>query len=168
MKALISTSVILSVLFFNSAMGQQQSLAASWGLFVYPSEGQTADQQGLDEFECYTWGKQTTGIDPLAPPGQQQAAQVQQQDPAGTAAAGALRGAATAYLIADVTDHDTSDAAAVGAVMGARRGRASAKARNQQAQQSAQQQQQQAAQEQTQMFKNAFSACMEGRKYTVK
>jgi hypothetical protein len=36
------------------------------------------------------------------------------------------------------------------------------------AQQQAQQQQQQAGNQQAQTFRNAYSACMEGRKYTVK
>jgi hypothetical protein len=159
-------SAVLGIVLPGIALTQQQSVAASIGMFVYPSGGQTPEQQSKDEQECYAWAKQTSGIDPAAPaPGP---AQVEQQDTAGAAAGGALRGAARAAVIADIADEDTSEWAAAGAVAGASRGARSARARNAQATQQAQQQQQQAAQQQTQTFKNAFSACVEGRNYTIK
>ena len=33
---------------------------------VYPSKGQSAQQQAQDTTECQTWAKQTTGVDPVA------------------------------------------------------------------------------------------------------
>ena len=39
-------------------------LAASLGLSVYPSKGQSKEQQAKDEQECYQWAKEQTGIDP--------------------------------------------------------------------------------------------------------
>ena len=44
-----------------------QGLGASFGLIVYPSDGQAASQQAKDEGECYAWGKTTTGVDPANP-----------------------------------------------------------------------------------------------------
>src|SRR4051812_13094782 len=34
----------------------------------YPAKKQSAQQQSKDTAECKTWAKQTTGIDPAAPP----------------------------------------------------------------------------------------------------
>ncbi|HEY1898760.1 MAG TPA: DUF6515 family protein [Steroidobacteraceae bacterium] len=39
---------------------------ASTQLFVYPRNGQTADQQAKDKYECHTWGVGQTGFDPTA------------------------------------------------------------------------------------------------------
>ena len=39
-------------------------LASGLGLSVYPSKGQTKDQQAKDEKECYQWAGEQTGIDP--------------------------------------------------------------------------------------------------------
>ena len=44
------------------------SPAKSIGLFAYPKNQQSADQQLKDENECFASGKQQTGIDPKAPP----------------------------------------------------------------------------------------------------
>src|SRR4051812_8779146 len=37
------------------------------GVIVYPAKNQTAQQQSVDESECYNWAKSNTGIDPQAP-----------------------------------------------------------------------------------------------------
>ena len=42
----------------------QQSLATSFGVFVAPTKGQSAEQQGKDESECYNIAKQAVGTDP--------------------------------------------------------------------------------------------------------
>ena len=42
---------------------------AGLDVFVYPSKGQTKDQQEQDEFACYKWGKEQTGFDPTRPAG---------------------------------------------------------------------------------------------------
>ena len=44
------------------------SPAKSIGMFAYPKNQQSADQQLKDENECYASAKQQTGIDPQAPP----------------------------------------------------------------------------------------------------
>lgn len=61
------TVVMLSMITAFSSTGfAQQSLSSSLGLVPYPSKGQSAEQQGKDEGECYGWAKQQTGIDPTA------------------------------------------------------------------------------------------------------
>jgi hypothetical protein len=166
MKTTTTLLATLGALLLGTASAQQP-LSSSLGLWVYPSAGQTANVQAVDESECYTWAKGTTGIDPqnpTAPP----PAEVPQTSTGGAAVAGAVRGAVRGTVVADVTDHDRGDYQAAGAIMGAARGARAAQQRNAQAQQQAQQQQQQGMQQQVTTFKNAFSACIEGRKYTVK
>jgi hypothetical protein len=43
------------------AIGQAQAKP-----IVYPSKGQSPQQQQKDEGECYVWAKNSTGIDPAA------------------------------------------------------------------------------------------------------
>jgi hypothetical protein len=128
---------------------------------VYPAKGQSAQQQGRDDGECYVWAKQSTGIDPasLAPP-------AQATGPAtggGERAQGAARGAVGGLAIGAIAG-DASQGAAVGAVVGTmaggRRARQNQDAQNQQAQ--AQHQQQ------INTFYRAYGACMEGRGYTIR
>jgi len=80
------------------------SPAQNIGMFAFPKNGQTADQQLKDESDCYGMAKQRTGLDPQkpAPAGptaeQVQAAQKQAAENAdqvkGARVAGAARGAA--------------------------------------------------------------------------
>jgi hypothetical protein len=158
---------VSTVLAFSSAYAQSPSVAASLGVSVYPSNGQTREQQSADESECYAWAQQSTGVDPSNPAAPAQAAPAPQGSVAGAAATGAFRGAAKGYLLAEVTDNDTGDAARAGAVVGASRGARSTAARNQNAQAQAKQQQEQQTEARMQSFKNGFSACMTGRKYTA-
>ncbi len=34
-------------------------------LYVYPAKGQSKQQQKKDEFDCYQWAQEQSGIDPL-------------------------------------------------------------------------------------------------------
>lgn len=146
----------------------QQSVASSLGLFVYPSGGQAADKQATDEQECYDWASQTTGIDPSSPPASERPAAAAQEDTAQAAAATGMRSAARNVLIANATDNDWEEAAAIGLVFGSSRGAKHSRARNAQAQKEAVAQQQQASTQQVDQFKKAFSACIEGRDYTIR
>jgi hypothetical protein len=38
--------------------------------YIYPRNGQTAEQQSADRFECHSWAKTQTGFDPIQPPAQ--------------------------------------------------------------------------------------------------
>ncbi len=82
--------ILLGMAFAAGASAQAQppatqSLSSSLGVVVFPAKGQSAQQQGQDEGECYAWSKGQTGIDPMAPPPAaapppQQAAAQQQKD----------------------------------------------------------------------------------------
>lgn len=155
--------------------------AAAQGLIIYPAKNQSAEQQSKDESECQAWAKKNTGIDPLAlasaasqtPPVAAQKA----PPPGGQRVRGAARGAAGGAVVGAIAG-DAGKGAAIGAAAGTvaggarkRREEAQVAAENQQAQAQAQQQAQaQSAGTQAQLatFNKAYSACLEGRGYTVK
>jgi hypothetical protein len=134
-------------------------------LYVYPSKGQSKQQQKEDEFECYKWAMEQSGIDPLNPPKVEAAPQ--ETGPTGGAVIGAAKGAAGGAAIGAIAG-DAGKGAAIGAVAGAIGGRRQGK--QAQAQQNQQAQAQTAAKEQEikDSFKKAFTVCIEGKGYTVK
>jgi outer membrane protein with glycine zipper len=135
------------------------------GVFVYPARNQPPIQQQTEEAECYGWAQKQTGIDPTAPPPPPPAPEQKTAD--GSALKGAAVGAAAGTAIGAIAG-DTGEGAAIGAVAGALRGRRVKKQKDKQEQQAHQQQvaAQQAHVQDT--FKKAYSACLEGRGYTVK
>jgi hypothetical protein len=158
---------------------QQKTLAASMNVYVFPTTGQTAQQQSTDEASCYDWAVQNTGSDPFAlqkqsEQQQQQADQAQQQiaqSGKGAGAVGAVGGAAAGALIGEIAGHDAGAAAGWGALAGAviaRRRTAHAKAEASQEVEQQNQQAQQATAEQIENFKKAFSVCLEAKEYMVK
>lgn len=137
--------------------------------FVYPQNGQSAEQQKQDEYECHAWAVQQTGYDPTA------AAQAAPAQPAQTSAAAqpgsGLRGAAKGAVLGGVIgaiDDDAGKGAAIGATAGAVAGRS--QSRRQQAQQQTQSQEQAAAQGQGQQdaYLRAKATCLEAKGYSVK
>ncbi|WP_144148841.1 YMGG-like glycine zipper-containing protein [Paraburkholderia sp. BCC1884] len=126
---------------------------------VYPAHGQSPQRQSSDDGACYAWAKQNTGIDPAvvaqAPP--------PPSGPNGSRMRGAARGAATGAIIGDVSGNDAGHGAAVGATAGAVAG--GARNRRQQAAQAQNAQVNQQAAMST--YWRAYSACMQGKGYTV-
>ncbi len=173
----------------TAAPGLEWSPARSIGMYAYPKNKQTTDQQLKDESECYGSAKQNSGVDPqalvpVAPSADaQQAAQQQAAKQAGSdvgkgrtvkgAAGGAAGGAAIGAIAGDA-----GKGAAIGATVGAMSGRrqqrmAENQAKQQAAQKTAQAQQQGQSQANAQhqaaldSFKRAFAACIDARGYSV-
>ncbi len=142
-----------------------KSPASSLGVYVYPRKNQDRLQQQKDEGECFAWAKEQTGIDPNAPPDSSSKQQV--QAPKGGAARGAARGAAGGTVVGAITG-EPGEGAAAGATVGAIRGRRAQKKAEKQAEQQAKANAQAAQQQKMGTFRNAFSACMDGRQYSVK
>lgn len=182
MKYTIIAAVAIAGLLLLPVMAQDsggsKSLAATIGVYVFPAEGQTAEQQSMDEVECYNWAVGQTGTDPfdLSKQAEAQAqaaadAQAQiDQSGQGAGAKGAVGGAAAGAVVGAIAG-DTGKGAAIGAGAGliaGRRGarRAKSDASDQVDKQS--QQAQQATQEQLDNFKKAFSVCLEAKDYMVK
>jgi hypothetical protein len=180
-NGLVFAIVFLASVSFAAAQStpgqtQQKSLSSTMNVYVFPTEGQPAEQQSKEEAECYQWAVQNTGVDPFdlqkqAQQQQQQADQAQAEiDQAGQGAGvkGAVGGAAVGAIIGEIASDDAGKGAAYGAAGGAiiarRRTRhAKAEASEQVEQQS--QQAQQATAEQIENFKKAFSVCLEAKDY---
>lgn len=130
--------------------------------FVYPAQGQSADQQATDEAECSAWATQQTGVDPSqAAPQAASAGGSTGRDVVGGAATGAALGA-----IGGLIGGNTGKGAAIGAGVGAAGGLFNSIGRErhqEQAQQQANAQHQAALQD----FYRARNACLTGRGYTV-
>lgn len=129
--------------------------------FAYPMKGQTPEQQQEDHFACYAWAKQQTGVDPtlLSPTTTAQSAQQGQ----------VLRGAARGSLLGVVggaIGGNVGEGAAIGAGVGALGG-LFRRHDQQQQQQQAQAQANAAEQERLQTYYRAWTACMQGRGYSV-
>jgi hypothetical protein len=164
------------------------SAAQKIGMFAYPRNNQSHDQQLTDEYACYTQVEQQTGINPdAAAPSGPSAAQVQAAEQQAAANApqaqggrvrGAAKGAAGGAMVGAITGN-AGRGAAVGATVGTVRGGRKQRQANEQSQQQAAQSagaqaQQQANQakaaynKQMDTFKRGFSACMDARGYSVK
>ena len=137
-------------------------------MFIYPSHGQSPQQEQSDRGQCYAWAVQQTGFNPAS-------AQVAGGPPpqAGPPQGGLFRGAAGGAgmgAIGGAIGGNTGEGAAIGAAAGGLFGlmRRRRWEEQQQFQQSSYMQQQQNALNQARgSFNQAFAVCMTGRGYTV-
>jgi len=163
--------------FYQCALGQQaptlpdtskmtyNQISGAMKLYVFPSKEQSKQQQKEDEFACYKWAVEQSGIDPLNLP-KVEAAPVQ-SGPTGAAVKGAAKGAAAGAAVGAITG-DAGEGAGVGAVAGGVAGRRQGKKAQAQANQQSQAQASGKEQETKDSFKKAFSVCIEGKGYTIK
>jgi len=133
-------------------------------LMIYPKGGQSAEQQEKDKLECYSWAKNESGFDPMAPPTATEAPP-QQQAPRGGVVRGAARGAALGAIIDDSSEGARTGAKAGAAIGGMRR--ADQKRSAAQAQAQWEQEQQQIYAEKRNRYNRAYSVCLEARDYSV-
>jgi len=137
-------------------------LATAQELYVYPNQGQAKDQQEKDEFDCYRYGRDETGFDPMAVPTATEAPPEQKGSVLGGAARGALLGAAVGAVAGD-TSKGAAYGAAGGGVMGGMRKNSSKKKQDQW-----EQEQSQNYARNRNNYNRAYAACLEGRGYTVR
>ena len=183
MKKIVIVAVLALLVPQLSTRAQTQppsskTLAATMNVYVFPTDGQLADEQSVDEAKCYQWAVQNTGTDPFelgkqleqqqkdAEAAKKQASQATQ----GSAVRGAAGGAAAGALIGAIAGN-AGKGAAIGATSGAVLNRGRAKSAEAQTQQKVEQQSsstQKATAEQIGNFKKAFSVCLEAKKYMVK
>jgi len=143
-------------------------------VYFYPKEGQTAEQQSRDHYECYTWAVKQTGFDPgqSAIPTDQRVRVVPMPPPGHDTATLAVAGAVLGALIGG--PRHALGGALIGASGGIIAGAASDSARQESARQ---REEAYAAQdlarntelaEKASVFRQAMSACLEGRGYSVR
>lgn len=165
-------ALVLSELLCGPALAQQ--------LIIYPSQGQSQEQQDKDRYECHTWAVQQSGFDPsvatAAAPPPAAPPPPAAQAPEGGLLRGAARGAAVGAVGGAILG-DAGKGAAAGAATGALFGgfRRHDQRRQQAAEQEAYRQQEAQIQAQQQAggsagrdtYNRAMRACLEGRGYTV-
>ena len=159
-KSLSAVAVLLSLL--PGALLAQE-------LFVYPTKGQSAEQQEQDKFQCYSFAKGQTGFDPMAPP-TTSTAPPPAEAPQGGVARGGLRGAlggAAIGAIAGDTKQGLKIGAASGALVGGMR-RSDQKRREEHNRQQWEQQEVANYSQNRNNYNRAYAACLEGRGYSVK
>lgn len=135
-------------------------------LIVYPAKGQSAQQMDKDKGECTAWAKQQTGVDPVAL-AQKSTTQPPPAAPKGERLKGAARGAAAGAVVGEIANDDAGKGAATGAAVGVVAGGAKQR-QTAKAQQQTQQQQQTQTKQSLDKYNKAYSACLEGKGYTVK
>lgn len=140
-------------------------------LFVYPAQGQSQEQMERDKFACHQFARDSSGFDPMQQPSTTSPAPAQPEGSvAGGAGKGALIGGLGGAAVGAVAG-DTGKGAAIGAIGGGLFGGMRSSNQQSQARQSRQQwEQQQAAQSAANWdnYNRAYSACLEGRGYTVR
>jgi len=160
---LLVTIMTLSGFFTDLSFGQD--------LVIFPAKGQTPEQMEKDKYDCYTWAKKETGVDPMQQQPAAQAPAAQPQGPQGERIKGAARGAAVGAVVGQIANDDAGKGAAAGAAGGTMVGgiKTRQNRRNQaQAQQQQVQQQNAATDQKLSTYNRAYSACLEGKGYTVK
>jgi hypothetical protein len=153
-KTLRAVCTIALIVIAIDAIAQSKPIA-------YPAKGQSAQQQQSDDGACYSWAKSNTGIDPATA----SAAPPQQSGPAvggGERVGGAARGAAGGAVVGAITG-DAGKGAAIGATAGTMAGGMRAR-QNKRAQNANAQAQSQGAMS---TYYRAWSACMQGRGYSI-
>ncbi len=130
-------------------------------LMIFPNADQSAEQQEQDKFACYTWAKDQSGFDPMAPPTATEPPP-QQKAKKGGVGRGLVRGAAVGAIAGDA-----GKGAAAGAAIGGMR-RQDQKRKEAAARQQWEQEQVRIYTENRNRYNRANAACLEGKNYTVR
>ncbi len=161
-----------------AAPAQAQAPGTAGKVFVFPANGQDADQQREDRMQCYAWATDQSAFDPGlaamgvylqgAEPSPDDASSDEKDRPVVRSAA---RGAAAGALVGAISgDVGTGEGAAYGAGIGAAGGGLRSRRQSQQAE-SADAAKAEAVAAQTRAnlsnFGKAYKTCLEGRGYTV-
>ena len=129
--------------------------------YVYPSKGQTQEQQARDRYDCNQWAVSQSRFNPSNPSPTSTSSQQAQGRAAGGAARGAAVGAAGGAIEGDPGARAASGAARGGVFGAIRRRRERNKAEQEQEQAQA------GDASGLESYNRAFGACMQGRGYAV-
>ncbi len=170
MKSIAMTFTLLS-LTLTFAVGQEKpatmtaSLDKSLGLAVFPAKDQKPEQQAADEQYCYEWAVKQSGVDPLNMTKSKPDTVAKGAD--GSAVKGAAKGAVAGVAIGAIAG-DAGKGAAIGAAAGGMKGVSSKKKKDAKAAQDAQMAAADKDKQAMDSFKKAYSACLDGKGYSVK
>jgi hypothetical protein len=159
MRFTLKPVTLLTVLLLYATPGLAEEL------YIYPAQDQSVEQMDKDKHECYNWAKKDSGFDPMAVPTTSTAPPSGQKKSAGVVKGG-LAGAATGAIIGDNSKATRRGAAAGGLIGGVRQ--SSHNTKIDQSQQQWEQQEASRYANERNNYNRAYSACLEGRGYTVK
>ena len=143
--------------------------AQSTELIIYPSKNQSNEQMEKDKFQCYTWAKGQTGFDPM-----QRATTTTAPPQQGAKKGGVVKGAAGGALVgvaAGAIAGNAGKGAAIGASSGALVGgmrRRNQRKKQKKAEQDWANREVAIYEARRNEYNRAYSACLEGRGYTVR
>ncbi len=147
------------------------AVLAATKVFVYPGKDQSAQQLDRDRYECYLWAVEQTGFDPsqlgLAP--HQRVEVVAVPTPGAETTAGAIAGAVIGAVVSP--SRHAAEGAIVGAMIGGLAGAASEAERAHSAEELRRTYEENITaqhERQSNEYRRALTACLEGRGYTVK
>jgi hypothetical protein len=146
-------------------MLQVAGQAMAQELFIYPAKGQSAEQQDRDKFECYNWARNDTGFDPMALP-TTSSAPPSGQKKSGGSVRGALGGAALGVVLGD-SGRSAKRGALAGGLIGSVR-QSSQNTRTEQKRSDWERKESSNYANNRNNYNRAYSACLEGRGYTVR
>jgi hypothetical protein len=143
------------------ALAWDMTISAEAQMFIFPEQGQSKDQQELDQFTCHKWAKEQTGYDP-----NQTAAAAPPPSPQGGRAVRGAAGGAAVGAIGGAIGGDAGKGAAIGAAVG---GAAGARRQRRAEMEYQHQVQEQAADRKAAQdrFNRAYGVCLEGKGYRV-
>jgi len=136
---------------------------------IYPNKNQSNEQMEKDKFQCYTWAKGQTGFDPM-----QRATTTTAPPQQGAKKGGVVKGAAGGALVGvgvGAIAGNAGKGAAIGASSGALVGglrRRNQRKKQKKAQQDWANTEVANYEARRNEYNRAFSACLEGRGYTVR
>jgi len=157
MKIVTRFTFVLSIIMTN--------ILAADELMIFPSKGQSAEQLEKDKFFCYGWAKKESGFDPMAKPSTTIPV-TETQKKSGGVVKGAFGGAVLGAIVGDSSSSAKRGAAAGGVIGGVRQRSGNAK-QEKQMQQKQQQESNQYSKNRNR-YNRAYSACLEGKGYTIK
>jgi outer membrane protein with glycine zipper len=143
--------------------------AAAQDFFIYPTKGQSEKQMEKDKYECYIWGKNQSGFDPMEVPKASEPPPEKKQTKAGVgrgAVGGSLVGLAIGSLSGEAGKGAAIGAASGGLFGGMRKKSHESKQKNKE-EEWAEQQVEEYAQKRN-AYDCAYTACLEAKGYTVK
>ena len=144
-------------------------------IYAYPSNGQSAEQQDRDRYDCFQWAVQQTGFDPSSPSvPPHERMEIVSGPPAVVPGSGVASGAVTGAVLGAIVSpyRDVGAGALVGAVLGGVLGGVAESAQNEEAAQAntrvVQRQQSAQLERKASDFRRASAACLEARGYSVR
>jgi hypothetical protein len=148
--------------------------AQAQDLIVFPAQGQSEEQTEQDKFACYNWAKGQTGFDPMQmPTASSPPPSGEKKSVGGSTLRGGVAGGAAGAIIGGIASgkKGAKRGAAIGGLSGGALGGMRSSSQNRQVDQQRKQWEQQQANrymQQRNTYNRAYSACMEGKGYTVK